>query len=42
MDSLELMALANELQTSAESWLDSTRQMFVDRLPPELLAELLY
>lgn len=42
MDSLELMALANELQTSAESWLDSTRQMFVDRLPPELLVELLY
>lgn len=42
MDSLELMALANELQTSAESWLDSTRQIFVDRLPPELLAELLY
>lgn len=42
MDSLELMALANELQTSAESWLDRTRQIFVDRLPPELLAELLY
>lgn len=42
MNSLELMALANELQTSAESWLDRTRQIFVDRLPPELLAELLY
>lgn len=41
MDGFELMGLMVNVQSSAQRWLNQTQQLFLDRLPPELLDELL-
>ena len=41
LDGLEMMALGVKLQTNAQSWLTRTEELFVTRLPAELLQMLM-
>ena len=42
MSMLELMTLAGQLESNAQSWLEQTQALFVSRLPEELLWALMY